>query len=163
MLSILGRRSLLVALTVCSAFQFSPDLAKASGLTLTCSINESFPGAQFEGSVMVGDLATADRTEVTASSSFEISTKRKSVEGPEDAPVIREITESLTTSNASAMSQYLAPGELYVHEAVTFQITAEIDELNPGVKTVLRSIPDAPGLNSTLLHNGLPFRARCVR
>jgi hypothetical protein len=163
MLSLSRLRSLLVALTVWSAFQFSPDSAKASGLTLTCSINENFPGAQFEGSITVAELATADRTEVTAASTLDLSTKRKSIEGPEDATVIREITESLTSFNSSAVSQYLAPGELYVHEAVTLEITTEIDEMKSGVKTVLRTIPEAPGLNSTLLHNGLPFRARCVR
>ncbi len=130
----------------------------SSNLTLTCSMVEGFTRAQFAGSLVISDHATADSKEVLASADFDFSTSRKVIEGPDEAPVVREIKEQFAAVNASAVTEYIPAGQLFVHEALAVEVIAENTN---GTKTVLRAIPQAPGLNATLLHDGLPYRARC--
>jgi hypothetical protein len=136
----------------------SAVFASGSGHTLTCSMMEGFHQAQFSGTILIFEYATAEKPEVRSNAEYNVLTSRKVVEGPDDAPIVREISESLESHIASSNSRYLAPGEFFSHEALSIEIVSENQD---GVKTFIRSMPQAPGLNSTLLHDGLAFRARC--
>lgn len=150
--------SAVLAISASAAVLPAQAQTSTPGGTLTCRPVEGFLQAQFTGTVTVSDFATAEHPEVTTKADFTVSTSRKVVEGPDDSPVVREITEQLSARDANAVTQYLAAGQFYAHEAVAIEVVSENQD---GVKTFLRTIPQGPGLNSTLLHDGLPYRARC--
>lgn len=152
----------LSALTLVSTPVAFPIAAQATNLSLvvTCTTVEGLYGAQFEGVLNIAEAANSDSREVTSDATFELLGKRKVLEGPENAPVAREILEPFTSNAASAVSEYIPAGQLYIHETTSLNVVSEESD---GTKTVFRAIIDAPGVNATLLHNGLPYRAHCSR